>query len=57
MTSALYDVIASAKVPDRPDRSEPRCVKRRPKPYQLLSKARHLMKETKHRDKYRAKTA
>ena len=55
MTSALYDVIATAKIPDRPGRSEPRCVKRRPKPYQLLSKARHLMKETKHRDKYRAK--
>lgn len=57
MTSALYDVIATAKVPDRPGRSEPRCVKRRPKPYQLLTKARHLMKEIPHRSKYRAKTA
>lgn len=57
MTSALYDVIASAKVPARPGRSEPRCVKRRPKPYQLLTKARHLMKETPHRSKYRAKQA
>lgn len=55
--SGLYDAIASAVVPYRPGRSEPRCVKRRPKPYQLLSKARHLMKETKHRDKYRAKKA
>jgi hypothetical protein len=57
MTSALYDVIAAAKVPDRPGRSEPRCRKRRPKPYQFLTKARHLMKETPHRGVRRAKTA
>lgn len=57
MISALYDVIAAAKIPDRPGRSEPRCVKRRPKPYQLLTKARHWMKETPHRGKYCAKTA
>ncbi len=56
MISALYDAIAGAVIPYRPDRSEPRCVKRRPKPYQLLTKARHLMKETPHRSKYRAKT-
>jgi hypothetical protein len=53
--SRLYDAIAENEVPFRPDRSEPRCVKRRPKPYQLLSKARHLMKEIPHRSKYRAK--
>lgn len=52
--SGLYEAIAGAIVPYRPDRSEPRCVKRRQKPYQLLSKARHLMKETPHRSKYRA---
>jgi len=55
VVSRLYEAIAEEEVPLRPDRSEPRCVKRRLKPYQLLSKARHLMKETKHRDKYRAK--
>ena len=55
--SDLYNAIASNQVPYRPDRSEPRCVKRRPKPYQLLSKARHLMEETPHRDKYRAKNS
>ena len=55
--SALYDAIAENAVPLRPGRSEPRCVKRRPKPYQLLTTARHLMKETLHRSKYRAKEA
>ena len=57
MIRALYDAIAGAVVPYRPERSEPRCVKRRPKPYQLLTKARHLMKEIPHRSKYRAETA
>jgi transposase len=52
--TGLYDAIAGNQVPYRPDRSEPRCIKRRPKPYQLLSKARHLMKEIPHRSKYRA---
>jgi len=55
--SALYDAIAENEVPLRPGRSEPRCVKRRPKPYQLLTAARHKMKETLHRSKYRAKEA
>ena len=55
--STLYDAIAENPVPLRPDRSEPRCVKRRPKPYQLLTTVRHKMKETFHRDKYRAKKA
>jgi hypothetical protein len=53
--SRLYDAIAENEVPRRPGRSEPRCVKRRPKAYQLLTKARHLMKEISHRSKYRAK--
>jgi hypothetical protein len=53
--SDLYNAIASNQVPYRPNRSEPRCVKRRPKPYQYLTKVRHLMKETPHRSKYRAK--
>jgi len=55
--SALYDAISENEVPLRPRRQEPRCVKRRPKPYQLLTTARHLMKETFHRSKYRAKQA
>ena len=39
------------KVPIRPGRSEPRCIKRRPKPFQLLTTFRSKMKETPHRDK------
>lgn len=57
ITSRLYDAIAENEVPLRPGRSEPRCVKRRPKPFQLLSVTRHKMKEIAHRGKYRAKTA
>ena len=53
----LYESIAGKITPERPGRSEPRAVKRRPKPYQLLTAPRHEMKETKHRGKYRAKKA
>ena len=49
----LLEVIASDQVPDRPGRREPRAVKRRPKPYQLLNRPRHLMKELPHRSNYR----
>jgi hypothetical protein len=49
----LLEVIASDEVPDRPDRLEPRAVKRRPKPYQLLNRPRHRMREIAHRSKYR----
>jgi hypothetical protein len=55
--SRLYDAISENEVPLRPGRSEPRCVKRRPKPYQLLTTTRRLMKETLHRSKYRANQA
>jgi hypothetical protein len=53
----LYESIAGKITPDRPGRSEPRAVKRRPKPYQLLTAPRHEMKEIKNRSKYRAKKA
>ena len=53
----LYRGIALKIVPYRPGRQEPRCLKRRPKPYQLLTEHRSTMKETKHRSKYRAKVA
>lgn len=49
----LLEVIARDQVPERPGRSEPRAVKRRPKAYQLLNRPRHLMKEIPHRSKYR----
>ncbi len=53
----LYESIAGNTVADRPGRSEPRAVKRRPKNYQLLTKPRHEMKEIKNRSKYRAEAA
>jgi hypothetical protein len=49
----LLEIIARDQVPARPGRREPRAVKRRPKPYQLLNRPRHLMKELQHRGKYR----
>lgn len=53
----LYESIAGNILIERPGRSEPRAVKRRPKPYQLLNKPRHEMKEIKHRSRYCAKAA
>ena len=49
----LLEIIAHDQVPDRPGRREPRAVKRRPKPYQLHNRPRHLMKKLQHRSKYR----
>jgi hypothetical protein len=48
---AFLAAIASATVPRRPNRAEPRARKRRPKNYQLLNKPRRLFKETPHRSK------
>jgi len=39
----FYQSIAHDLLPDRPDRSEPRVVKRRPKNFRLLTKPRHEM--------------
>jgi hypothetical protein len=50
----LLEVIARDQVPYRPDRIEPRAVKRRPKPYDHLNRPRKLMKEIPHRNRYRA---
>jgi hypothetical protein len=49
----LLEVIAGDPVPERPGRREPRALKRRPKPYQLLNRPRHQMQELQHRSKYR----
>jgi hypothetical protein len=43
--SALFVLIAQQRVGDRPGRIEPRAVKRRPKPYPLLTKPRPLARE------------
>jgi len=40
------------QVPLRPERSEPRAVKRRPKPYPLLNQPRRQFKEIPHRTRY-----
>ena len=52
----LYASMTDLLLPQRPGRSEPRCRKRRPKAYQLLTKARHEMKEIPHRNRYAATT-
>ncbi|MCK5859577.1 MAG: IS4 family transposase [Abyssibacter sp.] len=52
----LLESIATATIPDRPGRTEPRCVKRRPKNYQRMTKPRDQMRVTPHRGK-RAKKA
>jgi hypothetical protein len=48
----LLEVIARDQVPDRPDRIEPRAVKRRPKPFPVLNKPRDQFKEVFHRNRY-----
>ena len=44
--------LARDLVPDRPNREEPRAVKRRPKPYPLLNKPRGKFKEIAHRNRH-----
>jgi hypothetical protein len=53
----LRTAIASSILSNRPGRREPRCVKRRPKPFALLTKPRDQMIEIPHRSRYVAKTA
>ena len=53
----LYQSISQNIVPERPGRSEPRAVKRRPKNHQLLTAPRHEMKVIPHRSKYQAEKA
>ena len=54
--TTLYEIMLKAigniPLPHRPDRSEPRARKRRPKSYQLLNKPREVFKEIPHRNKY-----
>jgi hypothetical protein len=47
----LLETIAADQVPHRPNRSEPRAKKRRPKNYQLLTKPRHQMGNLPHRNR------
>ena len=56
LIAEMLAAIASDPVPLRPNRSEPRAKKRRPKNYRLLTQSRHTMKLTQHRNRWKAKT-
>lgn len=49
----LSATLAAATNPDRPNRREPRAVKRRPKNHPLLTRPRHKFKDIAHRNNYR----
>ena len=55
LIAQLHEVIAGKKVLNRPGRSEPRAVKRRPKSYRLLTQPRHEMIVESHRGRVSAK--
>jgi hypothetical protein len=57
LISDLYESMTNTPIRQRPGRSEPRCRKRRPKNYQLLTFPRQVMREIPHRNRYRAGTA
>jgi hypothetical protein len=52
LINEMFATVAADLVPDRPGRREPRAVKRRPKPYPLLTKHRHRWREIPHQDRY-----
>jgi hypothetical protein len=57
LISALYEAMTNTPNIQRPGRSEPRCLKRRKKNYQLMTLPRHEMKEIQHRNRYHAEAA
>jgi hypothetical protein len=57
LMSDLYEAITDTPIRQRPGRSEPRCRKRRPKNYELMTTPRQEMKEIPHRNRYRANNA
>ena len=52
MLNDLYGTVTGLPLQQRPGRREPRCLKRRPKSYQLLTKPRYEMKEIEQRSRY-----
>ena len=52
LINELFPTLAADLVPERPGRREPRAVKRRPKPYPLLTRHRHKFREIEHRDNH-----
>jgi hypothetical protein len=57
LVSDLYAAMTNVPIRQRPGRSEPRCVKRRPKNYQRMTAPRHEIKVIPHRNQYRATQA
>jgi len=57
LISDLYEAMTNSPITQRPGRSEPRCLKRRKKNYQLMTSPRHEMREIPHRNRYYAATA
>jgi hypothetical protein len=51
LLDTMFEIIASDLVPHRPEREEPRAKKRRLKNYQLLTKPRHEMQISGHRNR------
>jgi len=51
LMNQMLATLATDLVPDRPGRREPRAVKRRPKPYPLLTRHRHKFRDIEHRDR------
>ncbi len=54
LISDLYDAMTDSPIKQRPGRSEPRCLKRRPKNFQLMTLPRHEMREVPHRGRCQA---
>jgi hypothetical protein len=48
---AFYEIVAADLLPHRPNRSEPRAVKRRPKNFRLMTRPRHQMVVERSRNK------
>jgi len=53
LSARLLQMLAEDLVPERPNRQEPRALKRRPKPFPLLTEPRHVYREIPHRSRYR----
>jgi hypothetical protein len=52
LINEMFTVLAADLIPDRPGRREPRAVKRRPKPYPLLTCHRRKFRDIEHRDRH-----
>nr|WP_320116076.1 IS4 family transposase [uncultured Desulfuromonas sp.] len=57
LVSDLYAAMTNVPIRQRPGRSEPRCIKRRPKNYQRMTAPRHEIEVIPHRNQYRATQA